>query len=81
MTAEGLERELRDAGFADVRLVRLTQRDELTREQALDRIRRKHISTFDLLDEGEHRAGLARAERELPERIEVTLEWLVALAG
>jgi ubiquinone/menaquinone biosynthesis C-methylase UbiE len=80
-TAAELERELRNAGFADVRLERLSQRDELTRAEALERIRGKHISTFDLLSEEEHRHGLARAERELPERVEVALEWLVAVAS
>jgi ubiquinone/menaquinone biosynthesis C-methylase UbiE len=80
-TAEELERELATAGFAEVRLVRLSQVDRLTREQALEKVRGRHISTFDLLEEDEYRAGLARAERELPERVEVALEWLVAVAA
>jgi len=78
---ETLERELLGAGFDDVRLVRLSQRGAISREQALVKIRGRHISTFDLLDEAELEAGRARAERELPERVEYALEWLLAVAG
>ncbi len=76
-----LERELRDAGFPSPRLVRMSQSAELTREAALAKIRGRHISTFDLLDETEILAGTERAERELPSRIGYRLEWLVAVAG
>jgi malonyl-CoA O-methyltransferase len=76
-----LEAELRGAGFASTRVVRLSQRHELSRERALERIRGRHISTFDLLDEEELREGTRRAERELPDRVEVRLEWAVVLAG
>jgi SAM-dependent methyltransferase len=75
-----LEAELRVAGFAATRTVRLTQRRTIAREEALERIRGRHISTFDLLDEDEVAAGTARAERELPERVEVRLEWALAVA-
>jgi len=79
-TAEELETELTGAGFAEVRLARLSQTDSLGREQGLERIRERHISTFDLISEDEYEAGLARAERELPEQIEYRVEWLVAVA-
>ncbi len=75
-----LEHELRDAGFAATRVVRLSQRHELSREAALERIRGRHISTFDLLDEEELREGTERASRELPERVEVRLEWAIVVA-
>jgi SAM-dependent methyltransferase len=78
---ETLERELRAAGFSETRLVRLGQRAELSREEALAKIRGRHISTFDLLDEDELAEGTARAERELPERVAYRLEWLVAVAS
>ena len=76
---ETLERELLAAGFAEVRLVRLGQRAEISREEALAKIHGRHISTFDLLDEDEIVEGTARAERELPERVAYGLEWLVAV--
>jgi ubiquinone/menaquinone biosynthesis C-methylase UbiE len=76
----GLESELLAAGFSSTRSVRLSQRHELTREEALERIRGRHISTFDLLDEDELRAGSDRAERELGARVEVRLEWAIVLA-
>ena len=78
---DALETELRGAGFADVRLHRLSQHASIGREQALERIRGRHISTFDLLDEEEIRAGTARAERELPEIVEYDQEWLIAVAA
>jgi SAM-dependent methyltransferase len=78
-TAAALEAELRGAGF-DVRLVLLSQAGSLSREDALERIRGKHISTFDLISDDEYAAGLARAERELPERVDYRVEWLVAVA-
>jgi SAM-dependent methyltransferase len=78
-TAGELERELGDAGF-DTRLLRLSQTGSLTREVALERIRGKHISTFDLIPDDEYAAGLARAERELPERVDYRVEWLLAVS-
>jgi SAM-dependent methyltransferase len=76
-----LEEELDAAGFASVRLTRLTQRETVSRETVLERIRGKHISTFQLIDDDEYRAGLERAERELPEESENTLEWLIAVGA
>jgi ubiquinone/menaquinone biosynthesis C-methylase UbiE len=78
---EALDAELRAAGFADVRFVELSQRGSLMREAALERIHGRHISTFDLLDEEEIRAGTALAEHELPEQVEYDQEWLIAIAA
>jgi SAM-dependent methyltransferase len=78
-TAAQLEAELREAGFEDVRLLRLSQRAALSRDAALERIRERHISTFDLISDEEYEAGLARAERELPKRVEYPVEWLIAV--
>jgi ubiquinone/menaquinone biosynthesis C-methylase UbiE len=78
--AEELAAELSAAGFAEVLLRRLSQRGSLDRETALERIRGKHISTFDLISGEEYEAGLARAERELPERFDYRVEWLIATA-
>lgn len=77
-SAERLEQELRDAGFSEVRLTRLTQRERVSRESVLERIRGKNISTFQLISDEEYRAGLERAERELPAETDHTLEWLIA---
>ena len=68
------------AGFATT-LLPLTQRGEIGREEALERIHGRFISTLRLLDEAEFEEGLARAERELPDRIPYELEWAVALAS
>ena len=79
-TAEDFETELTAAGFEPPRLLRLSQRGLLLREEALERIRGKHIGTFDLITDDEYAAGLERAERELPEELEYGIEWLVAVA-
>jgi SAM-dependent methyltransferase len=79
-TSDELEAQLADAGFGDVGLTRLSQRGSLTRDTALERIRGKHISTFDLISDNEYEAGLARAERELPEEVDYRVEWLLAVA-
>lgn len=78
-TAPELEKTLREAGF-EPRLLRLSQSGSLARTDALERIRGKHISTFDLISDEEYEAGLARAERELPERVDYRVEWLLAVA-
>jgi SAM-dependent methyltransferase len=78
---EELGEQLAAAGFADVRFLRRTQQAAVSREVALDRIRGRHISTFDLLDEEEVRAGTELAERDLPETVEYCLEWLIAIAA
>jgi SAM-dependent methyltransferase len=72
--------ELGEHGFARVRVRRLTQRDTLARDAALEKIRGRYISTLSLLDEAELAAGLERAERELPETTDLTLEWAIVVA-
>jgi SAM-dependent methyltransferase len=79
-TRARLEAELGAAGFVDVETLRHDQRRALTRAEALHRVRGRHISTFDLISEAEYERGLGEAERTLPERVEVDLRWLVALA-
>jgi ubiquinone/menaquinone biosynthesis C-methylase UbiE len=79
--ADVLVDELRAAGFAAVRTIRLHQRARIDRETALERIRGRHISTFDLIDETELEAGLNRATKELPDLVEYRTEWLVVAAS
>jgi SAM-dependent methyltransferase len=77
---DALEAELLEAGFATTRTTILGQRRSISRADALERIRGRYISTLRLLDEETYAAGLARAERELPEEIESVLEWAVVTA-
>jgi SAM-dependent methyltransferase len=51
-----------------------------SREHALERIRGRYASTFDLLSDTEYREGLARAERELPDPVEYVLEAVIVVA-
>ena len=78
-TREGLEEELRDAGF-EPRVVPLHQRAVRSRDWVLERIRGRFISTLQLLDEAEFAEGLARAERELPAEVEAE-QYLLAVFG
>jgi ubiquinone/menaquinone biosynthesis C-methylase UbiE len=79
--ADTLVDELRAAGFAEVRTLRLHQQGTLARETALERIRGRHISTFDLIDETEIEVGLNRAVEGLPDVVEYRTEWLVVVAS
>jgi hypothetical protein len=56
------------------------QRAALTRDEALDRIRGRYISTLRLLPEDAFSAGLARAEAGLPPRVDYELRWLLVAA-
>jgi SAM-dependent methyltransferase len=77
---ESLPDEVEQAGFTGLQVERLTQVSTIDRSTALERIRGRHISTFDLLGEDEIAAGIEQAERELPDAVEVRLEWLLLAA-
>ena len=77
-TPDDLEAEL-SAAFERVELHRLTQTASVSRETAIERVRRRFISPLQLLDEQELDEGLRRMEAELPEQNEYALEWLVAV--
>ena len=72
--------ELRAAGFHSVSITRLPLLRRFSRKQALAKLRGRAYSTFELLDEAEIRAGIERAEHELPDPVEYELEWLLASA-
>jgi ubiquinone/menaquinone biosynthesis C-methylase UbiE len=74
---ERLRLELAEAGLPAVEIERLRQHRVLTREKALDIIRSKAFSTFDLLPPDEYASGLEQAEAELPERFEHQFDWLL----
>jgi ubiquinone/menaquinone biosynthesis C-methylase UbiE len=75
-----LRRELDGAGFGDPRIERLAQHRAISREHALDVIRSRAYSTFELLPPEEYRSGLAHAEAELPDRLEYDFHWLLVSA-
>lgn len=80
-TGEALTAELGEAGFAAVESHLLDQRATLGREEALAKIRGRHISTFDLLSPDELAAGTERAEAELADLVEVAQRQLVVVAS
>jgi len=67
-TIEGIEKSLLAEGFEKVRVEQRPYRRLLTTEQQLDRVRRKYLSTFDLLPPGEYDRGVRFLEKELPKR-------------
>lgn len=75
-----LAAELRGAGFARVRPRLLTQTASVSRDEALERLRGRYISTLSLIPEEEFQAGLARAERELAKETRYGLEWAILVA-
>jgi ubiquinone/menaquinone biosynthesis C-methylase UbiE len=79
-TPADLTRELEEARFGGIRMRALRQHGQITREEALERIRGRFISTLRLLDEDDFAAGLERAECELPPELEFTTDWVVVTA-
>ena len=75
-----LAQELTAAGFAEPRIDTLVQAKTITRDEALAKLRAKAFSTFQLIPQGEYEAGLAQAERDLPETSAYPHEWLIATA-
>ncbi len=65
---EDLVTALKQAGFHRVAVEERPYRRTFTVAQELDRVRRKYISTLDLLPPGEFERGLAFLEKELPRR-------------
>jgi ubiquinone/menaquinone biosynthesis C-methylase UbiE len=78
--AERLEAELLAAGFGTVRVTPLYHEKVRTKADTLERIRGRYISTLQLIGDEELKAGLARAERELPERFVVGSSMLIVVA-
>lgn len=74
---ETLESELLSAAFADVRLVQLSVPRRFSKASALERLRGRVYSTLDHLAPEEVSEGIERAERELPDPVEYTLEWAI----
>ena len=79
-TAASLHTELTAAGFASVQSDPRSIRRSISRELALKRLHGRWSSTFELLPPDEIATGIARAERELPDRVEYTLGWLTVIA-
>jgi ubiquinone/menaquinone biosynthesis C-methylase UbiE len=80
-TPAQLEEELTEAGFRRFEMRRLVNEAVIQREEALARVRSRHISTFDLLGEDELEAGTERAERELPAHVVTRLDQLIAVGS
>jgi ubiquinone/menaquinone biosynthesis C-methylase UbiE len=75
-----LREELTGASFTNISFTRLEQTRTMTKEHALETIREKIYSTFDLLPPDEYRDGLARAEADFPATFAHTFTWFFAVA-
>ena len=78
---EALAEDPAGGGFRDVRQIDHSVRRRFTREEALAKLRGRYASTFDLLEPREYEAGLDRAERELADPVEYSLELMVVVAA
>ena len=79
--AAALERDLRGAGFDSVAVHERPTRLRYTREEALERLRARSVSSLALMDDDEVTAGIARAERTLPPVLDPVLELLIVIAA
>jgi ubiquinone/menaquinone biosynthesis C-methylase UbiE len=79
-TAKVLEQDLRLAGFGAVRTLPFQVPRSFDREYAVERIRGRYASTFDLMGEEEYAEGLERAQHELPDTVQYVLEMLIVVA-
>lgn len=75
-----IARELDAAGFVGVRFRTLRQDGAVSREEALERIRGRYVSTLHMLDRDEYERGLELAEGRLAEQVDYRLEWLIVVA-
>ena len=72
-----LEQELAASGFTRCQHIAVSSARSFSKAQTLNKLRQRFISTLSLLPEDEFRAGLSRAERELPDPVEYTVSSLV----
>jgi ubiquinone/menaquinone biosynthesis C-methylase UbiE len=79
-TAHDLEAELGGSGFGPIDVTRVSVPRRYSRDVALEKLRGRHISSFDLLTEDEYARGVARAEQELPDPVEYTFRSLLVVA-
>jgi len=79
-TPDALAADLEEAGFAEIRSVPRRERRSYGRREALRALRGRFTSSTALMSDEEYRAGLQRAERELPESIESVLELAILTA-
>src|SRR5262249_15126268 len=77
-SADALQAELEAAGLSAFEVERLRQHRRISRDRALELIRSRAFSTFDLIPPDEYAAGLARAEAELPDEFDYHFDWLLA---
>jgi ubiquinone/menaquinone biosynthesis C-methylase UbiE len=75
-----LRRELAEAGLTRTRVVPLRQEASLDRAVVLRRVKARHISTLQLLDEDEYAVGVDRLERELPPVVDYSSHFLVLVS-
>lgn len=80
-TAATLSDELRAAAFEAVDVARRDRVLRFTRGRALAMLRARFASSFAVMDDAEFHAGLARAEREMPDAFTSTLRLLFLTAS
>jgi SAM-dependent methyltransferase len=77
---ETLDDELSRAGFTDTTTLRRARIMRFTRDRALAMLRGRFASSFAVIGDDEYRAGVERAERDMPERFTATLPLYIIAA-
>lgn len=75
-----LRAELEAVGFENPVVERFELERVFSRESALEKLRSRHASTFELIGDDEYAEGIERAERELADPVEYLLELLLVRA-
>lgn len=75
-----LRHELLDAGFGGIHVEPFVLERRFSRAEALEKIRARAYSSFALMSDEEHQAGLAAAEAGLPAEVRYDLRLLNVLA-
>ena len=77
---EVLRWELKDAGYEDIRVLRLGIERRFSRDEALQKLHGRAYSTFTLMADAEYESGVKEAERRLPPEIVYDLRLLNVVA-
>jgi ubiquinone/menaquinone biosynthesis C-methylase UbiE len=79
-SGEELRRELEATGFRSTQVVPFVLQRRFSREEALEKIRERAYSTFELMSEQEYEHGLAAVEAGLSEEVTYDLRLLNVVA-
>ena len=75
-----LQQELVESGYTECRSQTVVSPRSYSKETTINKLRQRYVSTLSLLPEEEFRTGLVRAEQELPDLVEYSIQSLIVSA-